>query len=110
MSNGKLWSEDDIKLMLSLKEKGASFAAIAAAVNRTVAAVKTKLCFLSQAAAQKQQPLPEQERNLVKVPRLSDFSPRQMIKHLYDLGYRIEDNRIVFIKKEYVNIKSIIND
>lgn len=40
---------------------------------------------------------------------LKDFSPRDMIKHLYDLGYRIENNRLVCIQKAYVKLEDIIN-
>ena len=40
---------------------------------------------------------------------LSDYTPREMIKHLYNLGYRIENNGLVCIQKVSVNIKDIIN-
>ena len=40
---------------------------------------------------------------------LSDFNPREIIKHLYNLGYRIEDNKLICIVRQVVNIKDIIN-
>ena len=40
---------------------------------------------------------------------LSDFSPRDIIRHLYNLGYRIENNSLVCYTKQIVNIKDVIN-
>ena len=45
----------------------------------------------------------------VKEKTLKDFSAREMIKHLYNLGYRIEDNKLVCYVKQAVNVKDIIN-
>lgn len=45
----------------------------------------------------------------VKEKTLKDFPPREMIKYLYGLGYRIEDNKLVCYVKQAVNIKDIIN-
>lgn len=42
---------------------------------------------------------------------LNDFQPREIFKHLYKLGYRIEgsDWKLVCIVKQTVNIKDVIN-
>lgn len=40
---------------------------------------------------------------------LSDFTPREIIKHMYKLGYRIENNQLVCIVKQVVNLKDVIN-
>lgn len=45
----------------------------------------------------------------VKEKTLKDFSPREIIKYLYDLGYRIEDGKLVCFVKQTVNLKDIIN-
>ena len=45
----------------------------------------------------------------VKEKTLKDFPPRDMIKYLYDMGYRIEDNKLVCLVKQVVNLKDIIN-
>lgn len=42
-------------------------------------------------------------------PTLKDFQARDMIKYLYNLGYRIEDNKLVCYVKQTVNVKDIIN-
>ena len=44
-----------------------------------------------------------------KQKTLDDFTPREIIKHLYDLGYRIEDDRIVLVQKTVIKIGDIIN-
>lgn len=36
------------------------------------------------------------------------LSPREMIKHLYSIGYRIKDNGLVVLVEQPVNIKDII--
>ena len=56
-----------------------------------------------------EQELKKIEPALVKEKTLFDFKPRDMIKHLYNLGYRIEDNKLVCIVKQVVNVKDIIN-
>lgn len=45
----------------------------------------------------------------VKEKTLKDFSPRELIKHLYNLGYRIENNQLVVIQKVPVKLNDIIN-
>ena len=45
----------------------------------------------------------------VKEKTLKDFQARDMIKYLYDLGYRIEDGKLVCLVKQTVNLKDIIN-
>lgn len=48
----------------------------------------------------------------VKCPvTLKDFSPREIIKHLHNLGYRIvgKDWKLVCIVEQTVNLKDIIN-
>ena len=39
---------------------------------------------------------------------LDSFQARDLIKHLYNLGYRIEDNKLVCYVKTAVNVKDII--
>ena len=45
----------------------------------------------------------------VKEKTLKDFQPREMIKYLYDMGYRIEDGKLVCLVKQVVNLKDIVN-
>lgn len=58
-----------------------------------------------------QQELKKVEPVPVKEKTLFDFPPRELIKHLYNLGYRIEgsDWKLVCTVKQTVNLKDIIN-
>lgn len=59
---------------------------------------------------EKPEPVIEQKQEVqVKEKTLKDFPAREMIKYLYNLGYRIEDNRLVCYVKQTVNVKDIIN-
>ena len=54
-------------------------------------------------------PVVKQQHVEAKEKTLNDFQPKEIIKYLYKLGYRIEDNRLVCYVKQTVNIKDIIN-
>lgn len=45
-----------------------------------------------------------------KEKTLNDFQPRDMIKHLYNLGYRIKDNSLYVITLQKVNIQSVLSE
>jgi len=45
-----------------------------------------------------------------KEKTLNDFQPRDMIKHLYNLGYRIKDNELYVLTLQKVNLQSVINE
>lgn len=38
------------------------------------------------------------------------MTPREMIKALYDLGYRIEDNQLVIYQRQVVKIGDVVNN
>ena len=46
---------------------------------------------------------------IVKEKTLKDFQARDMIKHLYNMGYRIENNQLIVLQKVPVKINDIIN-
>ena len=60
-------------------------------------------------------PKPVQERIemngrvLVKQKTLNDFTPREIIKHLYDLGYRIENNKLYVVTRREVKLSDVCN-
>ena len=43
-------------------------------------------------------------------PLDDDFTPREIIKYLYGLGYRIENNKLFLYTREEVNLHSVINE
>lgn len=62
---------------------------------------------------QKQASVKEEQKpkviEVVKEKTLKDFQPRELIKRLYDLGYRIENNQLICIVKQVVNLRDVIN-
>ena len=58
-----------------------------------------------------EQELKKTEPAPVKEKTLFDFPPREIIKHLYNLGYRIKgsDWKLVCTVEQTVNLKDIIN-
>ena len=46
---------------------------------------------------------------VVKEKTLKDFTAREMIKHLYNMGYRIDNNQLVVLQKVPVKVNDIIN-
>ena len=45
-----------------------------------------------------------------KEKTLNDFQPRDMIKHLYNLGYRIKDNSLYVMTLQKINIQSVLSE
>ena len=45
----------------------------------------------------------------VSIVRSKELQPREMIKKLYDMGYRIENNQLVCYQKVVVKVNDIIN-
>ena len=104
----KQYTPEDLETMRRMKEEGAKYEEIAHAVGHSVKSVQMKMYSMGLVSVIKS---PEAEPKLVKVKTLDDFTPREMIKHLYNLGFRIEgEGRLVLVKKEYVNLKSILED
>ena len=56
---------------------------------------------------QSTQPAPVQSQPKEKT--LKDFQARDMIRHLYNMGYRIENNQLVVLQKVPIKINDIIN-
>ena len=45
----------------------------------------------------------------VSIVKSKELTPREMIKKLYDMGYRIENNHLVYIQKVVVKMSDILN-
>ena len=43
-------------------------------------------------------------------PSVREMTPREMIKALYDLGYRIEDNELVCYQRQVVKLGDVVNN
>lgn len=55
-------------------------------------------------------PVHQEPRPVVKEKTLKDFTAREMITHLYKMGYRIENNTLVVLQKVPVKLNDIIKD
>lgn len=101
MSTKNTYSQEDLEKIIDLHEnKKLNYHQIADIMGRSYSSIVN---FLAR-----------QKGNTATIKKLSqkslsDYTPREMIKHLYNLGYRIENNEIVCIQKVKVNIKDIIN-
>ena len=103
MKTSKKYTEQELNDMRQMKEQGATYKQIGEMLGRTELAVQQKFCEMGWTKPSQPAVAGEQPKQRAK---LSDFTPREIIKYLYDLGYRIEDNRIVLVQKKYVNLKS----
>ena len=129
----KLFSADDIKMIFNLRQEGRSYKQIAESTGRTVAAItrffqcermtKKYSARLSEAngggkvelkvngVKVGEAPVEMVETSVEsKVVRAEkEMSPREMIKRLYDMGYRIENNQLVCYVRREVKLQDIIN-
>ena len=133
MPRGKDLTTTELNEMKSLLNEGLSYGEVAELLGRTKksvanAAFRYKLKDNNATRGKKETPKeweselvkkvientnkPEEpivKQQLVKEKTLKDFNPRDIIKYMYDLGYRIEDNKLVCYVKQTVNVKDIVN-
>ena len=99
-------SEENDKI-LRLYNDGKTAKEIGEAVGRTAGSIAHQVYILRKVAkGSKQVSIPHTDAPTVK---LVELTPRQMIKKLYDLGYRIENNQLVCYTKNVVKIQDIIH-
>lgn len=132
----KPFTTEEIRQIFELKKKGYKASEIAKIVGRTIAAINTFFarekhhhCY-SRMLKEDQSIQTEKvdiKVNGVKVAEVpasivethtetqapvavKTMTPREMIKALYNLGYRIENNQLVCYVKQTVKIQDIINE
>lgn len=136
MSRGKHYTQQELEEIKLLRKQGATYPQIAEMFGRTPKAIA--VLFQSKTMtesvggiAKKPEPQPDSEIDNLKAQNkslyaeieslrkqlaearkrsLETISPRDIIKHLYNLGYRIEDGELVVIEKKVVNIKSVLHE
>ena len=111
MKDYRKYTEQEINEIRLMREQGATYAEIGKMFGRTTKAIG--MAF-NHGVFNKKEKVEKVEKVVavapVKQKTLHDFTPREMIRYLYNMGYRIEDGRIVLIRKEYVNLKSILEE
>lgn len=81
-------------------------AEIAEITGRTTSAIKQVV--MKNRRDEKDAPPKE---NPVKIhENREQLTPREMIKALYDMGYRIENNQLICYQKQVVKLQDIINN
>ena len=119
MKGIKRYTEEDIQTWVDLKNQGISYANISKTFNIPNGTIRS---IISQ--RRKKGTLPKSSQNpkitvagpvvptIVKEKTLDDFSPREIIKHMYNLVYRIDENGLYVIEtlKHRVKINDIITN
>lgn len=101
------WTKEEDENILRLKEQGFSYRQISEVLKfRTERAIEQRYYNIRHTndAPDREVLQPAQRR-----VTLEDFTPREIIKHLYDLGYRIEDGRLVLVQRTVVKLGDILN-
>ena len=120
----KKFTQEELDEMRQLREQGATYEEIGRMFGRSANSLMVKFSNLGWSNIGKAgltPPLaPEtitikddngEDRRLVKHKTpLSEYQPRELIKYLYNLGYRIENNKLVYVHKQTINIKTILDD
>ncbi len=106
------YTQKELDEMRQLKMQGASYYEIATIFNRTVRGLQQKFSELGWTKEDKTDVNTQDSQPVVKVKQktLDDFLPRDMIKHLYYLGYRIKNNKLVCVYEQVIDIKKILED
>lgn len=118
-----MYTKAEIQQIVTLRDKqNAPFAKIATLLGREEKDIKVKYRRI-KAAAKKQTSVKEEKVQKEVKPAVettaavqepkwtsttTELSPRDMIKKLYSLGYRIENNQLVCYVKQVVKVKDII--
>lgn len=126
MKQYKFFDKSEAWLIIELNKEGKSASEIAKEVGRTRASVQsfldreyrdhhyTKKFNLDNVDAAAQKPIAPAPKFSMEAPqkheeRAKELSPREMIKKLYDMGYRIENNQLVCYQKVVVKVNDILN-
>ena len=112
MSANKFYTETEWNKMMQMRYEGKSFAEIAEAVGRLESAVTKRFDYKNKEYKEFKIKMLQKTPVTTIPPKektLADFSPRDIIKHLHNLGYRIENNQLVYYSKQYIKLNDIIN-
>lgn len=119
-ANAKPYTQEELEQMREMRKQGATYKEIADMFGRTANSIMVKFSQMGWSvsnpskANRTQAELPKElttvPDKLVRKLQLSDFEPREMIKYLYNLGYRIKNNKLLFVTEKVVNMKAVLED
>lgn len=106
------YTQEEMDVIMSLINEGHTASKISELTGRSPGAINTlayKIRRGMMKPSPKKEDKPATQVNEVK-PTVNpkEMSPRDMIKKLYDMGYRIEDNHLVCYVKQMVKLSDII--
>ena len=113
-------TQEDIQMIVNLYNAGKTAEETAEVTGRTKHAIHQRIYLLKKAGQITDKPnnLPQSRKlrptgvihpvEREEEPVKKEMTPRDMIKALYDLGYRIEDNHLVCYVKQTVKLQDII--
>lgn len=96
--------------MVEMFNQGATYAEIAELIGRSVSAIQNKMNELGYSVKKRAaspvapETIQVEGKTLVKMKTLDDYPARDLIKNLFDRGYRIENNKLYYIHKKEVNL------
>lgn len=109
------YSQEEIQTILTFIKDGYSAAEISDLTGRSKGAINT----LAYKVRKGQMAILLEENEMEKTesttkepsttPNKTNMTPRDMIKALYDMGYRIENNQLVCYVRQTVKMSDIIN-
>ncbi len=106
------YTEDEIQIILGFIKDGHTSREISKLTQRSPGAINT-LAYKIRKGQMANTPKKEEktadyeiEGSVVKTKNV--MTPRDMIKALYDMGYRIENNQLVCYVKQIVKVSDII--
>ena len=111
MKTSKRYTAKEWAEVVDMFNQGATYQEIAEMTGRTPDAIRVKLNLagMTRRPVSQKTENPPKEKKLVKIPTIEDFPPRDLIKRLYDLGYRIKNNKLYVVTEKVVNIADIIS-
>lgn len=109
----KRFTKEERMMLLEMNARGKSVKEISEALGRTTHAISNALYYytkLNKKYVVKVYPSAE-ARAAGHGPitlEAREMTPREMIKALYDMGYRIENNQLVYYEKKIVKVGDIV--
>ncbi len=113
--NRKQNYEQEMTEIIKLRKEGFSNSEIAELIGKPRGTVSARISRYNNAhpaeelVIDERKTTPAHDKPAAK-PSLDQFQPRDMIKHLYNLGYRIKDNSLYVMTLQKVNIQSVLSE
>ena len=90
------YTKEDIDLFVQMKKEGKTSEQIARITGFSASGIRHAIIKRNE------------ETQMAQREPLESYTPRELIKYLHNLGYRIKDNSLIVEQK--VNIRSIIEE